>query len=267
MVPARPAAILAAVVLGMAPLTGCGIAGSAAPPQALTPALVQVAASDAPASPGATDSEEPTESPTQSVDPTAPTTEPTDSASGTASDSPSPTSASPTDSSSPAATDSESTAPDESAPSSLPLAFGLVGLAAAGGALVLILTRLARRRRWDEQLEVERAQGQWIIAELVPALTDPAAPAHQVVQHWAQAAPTLDQFEANVAGLELEAPDDARAAQARAISSAATQVRSSAAAHVALVGSAVADRYAVATSAQALATARGQLAAALGNTA
>ena len=77
--------------------------------------------------------------------------------------------------------------------------------------------------------------------------------------HWATAQPTLDQLEANLAGLVTDAPDDARAAQAKAIATAVTQVRSSAAAHVALVGSAGADPQAVATSAAALQTARTQL--------
>jgi hypothetical protein len=138
---------------------------------------------------------------------------------------------------------------------------------AAGGALAWLLTTGSRRKAWDERLDVERTQGQWVVTELVPALTNPATPGQQVVQHWAAAQPTLDQLEANVAGLLADAPDDARAAQARAIGAAVTQVRSSGAAHVALVGSAVADAQAVGTSAAALLTARSQLAAALGNTA
>jgi hypothetical protein len=114
---------------------------------------------------------------------------------------------------------------------------------------------------------VEQAQGQWVVAELVPALTNPATPPQMVGPHWASAQPTLDQLEANVAGLLADAPDEARAAQARAIGTAVAQVRSSAAAHVALVGSAVVDPTAVATSAAALQTARSQLAAALGSAA
>jgi predicted DNA-binding transcriptional regulator YafY len=101
----------------------------------------------------------------------------------------------------------------------------------------------------------------------MPALINPATPPHQVAVHWASAQPTLDQLETNVAGLMADAPDEARAAQARTIAAAVTQVRSSAAAHVALLGSAVADTQAVATSATALQTARSQLAAALGNSA
>jgi hypothetical protein len=85
--------------------------------------------------------------------------------------------------------------------------------------------------------------------------------------HWATAQPTLDELGTNLAGLVADAPDEARAAQVRAIEAAVTQVRSSAAAHVALVSSGSADPQTVATSAAALQTARSQLAAALGNTA
>ena len=111
---------------------------------------------------------------------------------------------------------------------------------------------------------VEQTQGQWVVTDLVPALTNPATPPQMLGPHWASAQPTLDQLEAGVAELLANAPDDARAAQARAIGGAVTQVRSSAAAHVALVGSASADPTAVATSAAALQTARSQLAAASG---
>jgi hypothetical protein len=138
---------------------------------------------------------------------------------------------------------------------------------AAGGALAWFVTAGRKKGAWDERMVVEQAQGQWVVTELVPALTNPATPPQMVGPHWATAQPTLDQLEANLAGLVADAPDEARAAQAKAIATAVTQVRSSGAAHVALVGSAVADPQAVATSAAALQTARSQLAAALGNTA
>jgi hypothetical protein len=137
----------------------------------------------------------------------------------------------------------------------------------AFGGLALFGAARSKRKSWDERMVVEQAQGQWVVTELVPALTNPATPPQMVGPHWATAQPTLDQLEANLAGLVADAPDEARAAQAKAIATAVTQVRSSAAAHVALVGSAVADPQAVATSAAALQTARSQLAAALGNTA
>ncbi len=145
------------------------------------------------------------------------------------------------------------------------LALGAVGAVFAGLALFAAAGR--KKKAWDERMVVEQAQGQWVVSELVPALTNPATPPEMVGPHWATAQPTLDQLEANLAGLVTDAPDEARAAQARAIATAMTQVRSSAAAHVALVGSAGADPQAVATSAAALQTARSQLAAALGNTA
>ena len=105
------------------------------------------------------------------------------------------------------------------------------------------------------------------VTELVPALTNPATPPQMVGPHWASAQPTLVELESNVAALLADAPDEARAAQARAIGAALTQVRSSATVHVALVGSAAADPQAVAASAAALQTARSQLSAALGSTA
>ena len=137
----------------------------------------------------------------------------------------------------------------------------------AFGGLALFGAARSKRKSWDERLVVEQAQGQWVVTELVPALTNPATPPEMVGPHFATAQPTLDQLEVNLAGLVTDAPDEARAAQAKAIATAVTQVRSSAAAHVALVGSAGADPQAVATSAAALQTARTQLAAALGNTA
>ena len=260
MVAARPASLLAALILGSVALGGCAQGGGVM--------LVQVAASTAPTSPAATATDQPTESPTQSVEPTTTgTPEPTDTGSVAPSDSPTPTSATPTGSASPTQTSSDAPVPDGGGSNYLPLVLGLIALAGAGGALVWFLTTSARRRRWDERMDVEWAQGQWVVTELVPALTNPATPAHQVVAHWESAQVTLDQLDTSVAGLVADAPDEARAAMARATGAAAAQVRWSAAAHVALVGSGAADPQAVATSAAALRTARNQLAAALGGTA
>lgn len=245
---------------------------SQAPEESPTPTrtLSQAATSIPPSDPAATESptSEQPESPEPSEDPTTTTPEATESASETPSEAPSETSAAPTESSSPsvAGSASASAAPDESGSSSLPLWLGLGALVAAGGALAWFLLAGSRRRTWDERLEVERAQGQWVVAELVPALTNPATPAQMVGPHWASAQPTLDELEANVAGLVTDAPDETRAARARAIGTAVTQVRSSAAAHVALVGSGAADPQALAASAAAVQTARIQLANALGTT-
>ena len=344
MVAARPAALLAALVLGSAALTGCGISDevtlptavpsaslerpsptrtlpteqpsaslptespeatpsaepstpeesatpeptpeptseptseeptSQAPEESPTPTrtLSQAATSIAPSEPATTETETPTETPeptepaTETPEPTE-TQEPEPTETETPSDSPSATDASPTESSSPSdeASASASATPEDSGSSSLPLWLGLGALVAAGGALAFFLTAGSKRKAWDERMVVEQAQGSWVVTELLPALTNPATPPQMVGPHWTSAQPTLDQLEANVAGLVAEAPDEARAAQARAIGTAVTQVRSSAAAHVALVGSATADPHAVATSASAVQTASSLLAAALGNT-
>jgi hypothetical protein len=244
---------------------------SEAPEESPTPTgtLSQNATSIPPSEPEATESESQTPEPTDSdsVEPTdSESVTPSETASETASESPTPTESA-TDSASPTATEaSESAAADDSGSSSLPPWLGLGALLAAGGALAWFLVARSKGRDWDERMEVERTQGRWVVAELVPALTNPATPPQMVGPHWATAQPTLDELEANVAALVTDAPDEARAAQARAIGAAITQVRSSAAAHVALVAPGTADPTTVATSAAAVQTARAQLDAALGNT-
>jgi hypothetical protein len=246
---------------------------SEAPEESPTPTrtLSQNATSIPPSEPEATESESQTPEPTETdtAEPTESESEsaaPSETASETPSESPTPT-ASATDSASPTATEaSASAAADDSASSPLPLWLGLGALLAAGGALAWFLVARSKGKDWDERMEVERTQGRWVVAELVPALTNPATPPQMVAPHWATAQPTLDELEANVAALVIDAPDEARAAQARAIGAAITQVRSSAAAHVALVAPGTADPTTVATSAAAVQTARAQLDAALGNT-
>ena len=233
--------------------------------------LSQNATSIPPSEPEATESESQTPEATESesAEPTeTESAEPTETESETPSEteSPSPTESA-TDSASPTATEASASATaDDSESSSLPLWLGLGALVAAGGALAWFLVARSKGKDWDERLEVERTQGRWVVTELVPALTNPATPPQMVAPHWATAQPTLDELETNVAALVVDAPDEARAAQARAIGAAVTQVRSSAAAHVALVASGTADPTAVATSAAAVQTARAQLEAALGNT-
>lgn len=234
-----------------------------------TRTLSQAATSIPPSKPAATEAETPTATPEPTETPTeTPTQEPEPTETETPSDTPSATDASPTETSSPSQEEpaSASATPDESGSTSLPLWLGLGALVAAGGALAFFLAAGSKRKAWDERMVIEQAQGRWVVSELLPALTNPATPPHMVGPHWTSAQPTLDQLEANVAGLVAEAPDEARAAQARAIGTAVTQVRSSAATHVALVESATSDPHAVATSAAAVQTARSQLAAALGNT-
>jgi hypothetical protein len=251
---------------------------SEAPEESPTPTgtLSQNATSIPPSEPGATETESKTPEPTQtdnaqptqtqSTGPTATESE-APSASETASESPT-ASASPTESASPTATGSASASAtaDDSGSSQLPLWLGLGALLAAGVALIWFLVARSKGKDWDERMEVERAQGRWVVTELVPALTNPATPAQMVGPHWTTAQPTLDELEANLAALITDAPDEARAAQARAIGAALTQVRSSAATHVALVAGGTADPTTVATSAAAVQTARAQLEAALGNT-
>ena len=139
----------------------------------------------------------------------------------------------------------------------------LAALAAAGAALAWFLIAGSRRRDWEARLEVERTQGRWVVDELLPAVVDPATPSEQVVQHWAAAQDTFDALEANLAELVTEAPDDSRALLARSIASAVSQVRSSATAHVTLVGGLGVDPQARAASAAAVRTAGGQLDATL----
>ena len=213
----------------------------------------------------ATPTQTPTETPTQETEtPTPETSEPTESE--TPSETPSETAASESESASDPASASASTTPDESESNPAALWLGLGALLAAAAALAWFLIMGSRRRKWDERLEVERAQGTWIVDQLVPVLTDPAVPADQVAQHWAAAQPTLDQLDANITELIAEAPDEKRAMTARSIATASAQVRSSATAHVALVGSGTADGAALGASAAALLTARNQLSTALAPT-
>jgi hypothetical protein len=245
---------------------------SEAPEESPTPTgtLSQNATSIPPSEPGATETESKTPEPTQ-TDNAQPTQTQSTGPTATESEAPSASetaSESPTESASPTATGSASASAtaDDSGSSQLPLWLGLGALLAAGVALIWFLVARSKGKDWDERMEVERAQGRWVVTELVPALTNPATPAQMVGPHWTTAQPTLDELEANLAALITDAPDEARAAQARAIGAALTQVRSSAATHVALVAGGTADPTTVATSAAAVQTARAQLEAALGNT-
>ncbi len=245
---------------------------SEAPEESPTPTgtLSQNATSIPPSEPGATETESKTPEPTQ-TDNAQPTQTQSTGPTATESEAPSASetaSESPTASASPTATGSASASAtaDDSGSSQLPLWLGLGALLAAGVALIWFLVARSKGKDWDERMEVERAQGRWVVTELVPALTNPATPAQMVGPHWTTAQPTLDELEANLAALITDAPDEARAAQARAIGAALTQVRSSAATHVALVAGGTADPTTVATSAAAVQTARAQLEAALGNT-
>ena len=201
------------------------------------------------------------EAPTESETPSPETTEPSETPS---TESPSATEDTASASAGGPGSASASATPEEPTDSSLPLWLGLAALAAAIAGLAWFLVAGSRRRRWDERLDVERAQARWVADQLVPALTDPATTPDQVAQSWGTAQPTLDQLDANLTALVAEAPDDGRALVCRSIAGAATQVRSSAAAHVALVASGTADGQALGASAAAVLTARNQLSTALG---
>lgn len=235
---------------------------SQAPTPSSTLSQSSLSATPTPEETPTTPEETPTETPTQETEtPTPETSEPTESE--TPSETPTETEASDSESASAPASASASAAPDESESNPTALWLGLGTLLAAAAALAWFLIAGSRRKKWDERLEVERAQGVWVADQLVPALTNPATPADQVAQHWAAAQPTLDQLDANLTELITEAPDEKRAMTARSIATATTQVRSSAAAHVALVGSGTADGAALGASAAALVTARNQLSTAL----
>ncbi len=229
-----------------------------APEPTRTPETLPAASSSTPA-PTETSSPAPTQEtsapPTETAVPTATVTL-TQSATPTASETESP-------SASASATVSESAEADDGDGSAIPLWLGLAALAAAAGALVWFLIARSRRRDWDERLDVERTQGLWVANELIPALTNPAIPPEQVSQYWAGAQPSLNEIEASLSTLIDEAPDEDRSRLAQAIAQALTQVRSSAAAHVALVSSATADPGSLGASSAAVQNARIQLATAL----
>jgi hypothetical protein len=107
-----------------------------------------------------------------------------------------------------------------------------VGGLAAGGAL--LLAARSRRKKWDQSLGVEKAQAQWVLGELLPAMSNPATPAAALAAHWAGAQQTLDQLQAGLDGLLADAPDAVRAEQVRGLGTAVGDVRQSVAADLAL---------------------------------
>ncbi len=230
-------------------------------PEALEPtrtaAIVPVAESST-LVPTETPSAEPTQTPTQTSEPPTETAQPTATVTLTQSATPSESATE-----SPSESASESAAADDSGGSAIPLWLGLAALLAAIGALIWFFVARSRRQEWDERLDVERTQGLWVANELVPALTNPAVPPGQVSQYWAGAQPSLDEIEANLSTLIDDAPDEDRSRIASSIAQAMTQVRSSAAAHVALVNSGTADAGALGASSAAVQNTRIQLATAL----
>ena len=183
--------------------------------------------------------------------------------------SPSPTSASPTP---PVATVSPNASAGALEPTGEPEEAGttwwpwaLLALVVVGGLGWFFVAR-ARRTRWDESLDVERAQTEWVLGDLLPAVTAAGGvPATQSGQ-WAGAQATVQQLEENLAGLVASAPTEDRRILAAALSEALRDVRTSVEADLALrAGTAAipADAAALATSAATVQAARDRLAAAL----
>ncbi len=107
-----------------------------------------------------------------------------------------------------------------------------VGGLAAGGAL--LLAARSRRKKWDEALGVEKAQAQWVLAELLPAMANPMTAPAALAAHWAGAQQTLDQLEGGLTDLLADAPDAVRAENVRGLGTAVSDVRQSVADDLAL---------------------------------
>lgn len=153
--------------------------------------------------------------------------------------------AEPTPSESPTASASEASEPPDTESASAPTNAGDEGgglptwipLLALGGltlGALLLLGGRSRTRRWDDHLGVELGQAQWVLDELVPAMTNPATPPGELASHWAGAQTTLDQLQSGLAGLIADAPDAGRAASAQTLAGAVGEVRQAVAADLAL---------------------------------
>ena len=210
-----------------------------------------------------------TKSPTPTETTATETASPTPTSPTETATSPSPTSASPTP---PVATVSPNASAGALEPTGEPEEAGttwwpwaLLALVVVGGLGWFFVAR-ARRTRWDESLDVERAQTEWVLGDLLPAVTAAGGvPATQSGQ-WAGAQATLQQLEENLAGLVASAPTEDRRILAAALSEALRDVRTSVEADLALrAGTAAmpADAAALATSAATVQAARDRLAAAL----
>ncbi len=271
------AAMLAAALLGLVP-----VAGSAAPAARPGPALPSASPIDdisgatvgplplavnptatVRAEPAASPGPEASDEPSEPVAPTPP-----------ASETPTPTPSEPSTTTAPPPSEpTETTTSPEASPSAsadwnisfsglLPVMLGIGALLALVGLVGWLLAGSARKRRWDQELEVERVQARWVTGELVPALANPVTPVHEIVGHWAAAQPTVDALQTNLAHLASQAPDDRRAAAVALMSTSSAQVRSSAAALLSLAGGTAPDPQAVASARAALMSASAQLAGA-----
>lgn len=180
---------------------------------------------------------------------TPPTTEPTTPTPTEQTDSPSPTqtspTAEPTPSETPTASASETPEPSETGSESTPADADTGGgglptwipLVALGGLIlgtILLLAGRSRTRRWDDHLSIELGQAQWVLDELLPAMTNPATPPGDLASHWSGAQPTLDQLQAGLAALIADAPDQGRSSSAQTLAGGVGEVRQAVAVDLAL---------------------------------
>ncbi len=261
---ARPTP-LSALLLALA------LSGAVAPAATAVPAPTMVGSATTTPAPDESGSASPTptvESPSPTESSTSPSPTPTSESPSptltTASPTPTqtPTSASPTPTAT-SASPTPTTEPDPSdgLPAGLPLWIGLGAAALVAALAAGLMIRRSRRRRWDEGLEVERTQARWVLDPLVPTVTDRNASPATVAAQWAGAAPVLDQLQAGLTRLALDAPDPDRAQQVHRIGSAVAALRQAVAADVALRGAGVAaDPTVLATSFVAVQQARDTLA-------
>lgn len=254
---------------------------------------------ETPTTPEPTDTEStavalpPVADPTTTAEQTPTTPAPTSASPTPTSESPTPTSASPTpsettaettaptetESASPTAsetaspTEPESPSPSSSAEADEPtsagpaLWLGLLALLALAVALITLLVVRSRRGKWDSRLQEEQGQATWLLAGLLPVVTDPATDPALRSAHWSGAQATLDQLETGLAGLLADAPDQARGERVGGLAQAVSGVRAAVAADLALrtgaVASAPVDEAALLASAAGVQAARDRLAAAL----
>lgn len=126
---------------------------------------------------------------------------------------------------------------------------------------------LSRRRAWDEQYAGRLAEARWAHDSLVPSVADRTLPAVQVQQAWPDGKRRLDDLQAGLYQMGTKVPDDVRAARLNRLAAAVAAVQTALASDVALRSAAApADPAALATSAQQVQAARGDLLGAIEDT-
>ena len=135
-----------------------------------------------------------------------------------------------------------------------------------GGGVGWFFYARSRRSRWDERLGVERGQADWVLGQLLPAVTDPHGAAATQSGQWNGAEATLVQLAEGLGALTTSAPDEARRATATALAESLGDVRTAVAADLALrtgTSAVPADAASLATSAASVQAARDRAAAAV----